>query len=128
LDVGEVIGINAVEKEWRKVGMGEITIDSAAEANACPRQWATAFGTGASDRDMKFINASGGELGHYGERVVNFPTVGEAAVMSLTFQVSDVKEPLAAVRHISAKGNEVMFGPEAEDNYIENFATGCWRS
>jgi hypothetical protein len=46
LDVGEVVGIKAGEKEWRKVGMDEITIDSAAEESVCPRQWATAFGTG----------------------------------------------------------------------------------
>jgi hypothetical protein len=44
--------------------------------------------------------------------------------MSLTFQVSDVKPPLAAVRRISEKGNKVVFGPKAEDNYIENVAMG----
>jgi hypothetical protein len=71
---------------------------------------------------MRFINASGGEMGHYGERTANFRTVGESAIMSLTFQVSDVQKPLAAVRRISEKGNRVVFGPT--DNYIENVATG----
>jgi hypothetical protein len=116
--------INAVETGWRKIGVDEITIDSAAEESVCPRGWAVEFGTKASDRKMKFINASGGEMGHYGERIANFRTVGEAAVMSLTFQVSDVKKPLAAVRRISEKGNKVQFGPKPEDNFIMNVATG----
>jgi hypothetical protein len=44
--------------------------------------------------------------------------------MSLTFQVSDVKKPLAAVRRIAEKGNTVQFGPKAEDNFIMNVSTG----
>jgi hypothetical protein len=67
---------------------------------------------------------STGEIGHYGERVASFRTMGESAVMSLKFQVSDVQKPLAAVRRISEKGNKVVFGPKAEDNYIESVATG----
>jgi hypothetical protein len=63
-------------------------------------------------------------MGHYGERVASFRTTGEAAVMSLTFQVSDVQKPLAAVRRIAEKGNTVQFGPRPEDNYIQNVATG----
>jgi hypothetical protein len=121
---GGGIGIHAVESGWRRVGMEEITIDSAAEESVCPRQWATVFGTRATDKKLKFINASGGEMGHYGERVASFRTVGESAVMSLTFQVSDVQKPLAAVRRISEKGNKVQFGPKPEDNFIMNVATG----
>jgi hypothetical protein len=117
-------GINAVEAGWRKIGMDEITIDSAAEESVCPRNWAAAFGTREAGRKLKFINASGGEMGHYGERVASFRTMGESAVMSLTFQVSDVQKPLAAVRRISEKGNKVVFGPKGADNYIENVATG----
>jgi hypothetical protein len=122
LGVSEEVGINAVEMGWKKFGVDEITIDSAAEESVCPRSWAVEFGTRPSDRKMKFVNASGGEMGHYGERVANFKTVGESEIMSLTFQVSDVKKPLAAVRRISEKGNKVVFGPEG--NYIENVATG----
>jgi hypothetical protein len=115
-------GINAVEAGWHKIGMEEITIDSAAEESVCPKAWAEAFGTKSVGKKMRFINASGGEMGHYGERTANFRTVGEAAIMSLTFQVSDVQKPLAAVRRISEKGNRVVFGPT--ENYIENVATG----
>jgi hypothetical protein len=117
----EVKGINAVEASWKKLGMTDITIDSAAEESVCPKEWATAFGSRPSERKMRFINASGGEMGHYGERVASFRTMGESAIMSLTFQISDVQKPLAAVRRISEKGNRVVFGPEG--NYIENVAT-----
>jgi hypothetical protein len=110
---------------WRKIGAREITIDSAAEESVCPKEWATEFGTKEVDRKVKFVKASGGVMGHYGERVANFKTTGhEAAVMSLTFQVSDVQKPLAAVRRIAEKGNLVQFGPRAEDNFIKNAATG----
>jgi hypothetical protein len=115
-------GINAVEAGWQKIGMEDITIDSAAEESVCPKAWAEAFGTRPAGRKMRFINASGGEMGHYGERTASFRTVGEAAIMSLTFQVSDVQKPLAAVRRISEKGNRVVFGPT--ENYIENVSTG----
>jgi hypothetical protein len=119
-----VAGIHAVETGWRKIGADEITIDSAAEESVCPRHWATAFGTKATGKKLKFVNASGGEMGHYGERVASFRTMGEAAVMSLTFQVSDVQKPLAAVRRIAEKGNTVQFGPRPEDNFIQNVSTG----
>ena len=95
--------INAVEGGWRKLGLEDITIDSAAEESVCPRNWASAFGTRPAERKMRFINASGGEMGHYGERVANFKTVGESAIMSLKFQVSDVQKPLAAVRRFAEK-------------------------
>jgi hypothetical protein len=119
-----VAGIHAVEAGWRKIGADEITIDSAAEESVCPRHWATEFGTKGTDKKLKFVNASGGVMGHYGERVASFRTTGEAAVMSLTFQVSDVQKPLAAVRRIAEKGNTVQFGPRPEDNYIQNVSTG----
>jgi hypothetical protein len=110
---------------WRKIGAGEITIDSAAEESVCPKEWAKEFGTKEVEKKLKFVNASGGVMGHYGERVAIFKTMGqEAAVMSLTFQVSDVQKPLAAVRRIAEKGNVVQFGPRAEDNFIQNAATG----
>jgi hypothetical protein len=48
----------------------------------------------------------------------------ESRVMNLGFQVADVKKPLIAVKRITEKGNHVMFGPQQEDNYIWNKATG----
>ena len=40
--------------------------------------------------------------------------------MGLTFQVTDVRKPLLAVRRLVEKGNIVQFGPEAWQNYIMN--------
>ena len=44
--------------------------------------------------------------------------------MSWDFQVSEVKKPLVAVWRIVEKGNRVQFGPEAEDNFVENIGSG----
>ena len=44
--------------------------------------------------------------------------------MSLSFQVSDVQKPLAAVWRIAEKGNIVQFGPREEDNFVQNVKTG----
>ncbi len=45
-------------------------------------------------------------------------------VMSIGFQVADVKKPLIAVRRIIEQGNQVGFGPREEDNYIKCMKTG----
>ena len=44
--------------------------------------------------------------------------------MEMGFEVCDVRKALAAVSRITAKGNRVAFGPETEDNFIENVKTG----
>ena len=44
--------------------------------------------------------------------------------MNLTFQVADVKKPLISVKRIVEKGNFVSFGPNPEDNFIENRNSG----
>jgi hypothetical protein len=112
-------------KRWRTFNIGEITEDSAAEESVCPREWCQEFGTREPVKMLKFVNASGGHMGHYGERTANFKVVGkDSGVMSLNFQVSDVQKPLVAVRRIAEKGNVVQFGPRPEDNYIENKVTG----
>ena len=56
--------------------------------------------------------------------VENESVVKESRVMNLGFQVADVKKPLIAVKRITERGNHVMFGPQQEDNYILNKATG----
>ena len=57
------------------VGSGEateITIDSAAEESVCPEEWAMGFGTAkvVAGKEMRLVNASGGEIKHYGRRKV----------------------------------------------------------
>ena len=48
----------------------------------------------------------------------------EGEKMKLRFQVADVKKPLVAVKRICENGNLVSFGPNKEDNYIQNKSTG----
>ena len=73
---------------------------------------------------LRFVNASGGQMGHYGENTATFRAGGSEAVMSLGFQVSDVQKPLAAVWWIVEKGNVVQFGPEDKDNFVRNIESG----
>ena len=46
------------------------------------------------------------------------------AAMGLSFQVTDVRKPLLAVKRITEKGNVVQFGPAESDNYIKNKLSG----
>ena len=48
----------------------EITVDSGAEENVCPWHWGEQFPTRPADRWMRFKNASGGEIEHFGKRDV----------------------------------------------------------
>ena len=62
-------------------------------------------------------------LEHYGERKVYCKLEGQNTPISMRFQVSDAKNPLASVARITENGNIVQFGPKDEDNYIFNPAT-----
>ena len=124
-DINEERTINAVpvESTFRPVVAGEITVDSAAEESVCPKIWGKAYPLQEPARRLKFMNASGGSMNHYGEKEAKFTTGGRGPVMSLGFQVSDVQKPLAAVWRIADKGNLVQFGPNPEDNFIQNVTT-----
>ena len=110
------------------MGIGEICIDSAAEESVCPENWEKGFGTGkiAPGKEMKFRNASGGKMNHYGSRAVTFKAedAKEGTMMGMEFQVSDVKKPLVAVWRIAEKGNIVQFGPTNKDCFVQNIASG----
>ena len=71
-----------------------------------------------------FRNASGGKMQHYGEKRVKGMVNGLDSPISMLFQVSDAKNPLASVARITERGNLVQFGPRVEDNYIYNPSTG----
>ena len=118
----EIKKIYAVCKvaQWKAVGPGEITVDSAAEESVCPKECGEAYELKEPERWLRFTNASGGRMGHYGAKETTFVTGKEKTFMSLGFQVSDVQKPLAAVWRITEKGNLVQFGPRPEDNFIKN--------
>ena len=113
------------EKECEVVGKGEIIVDSGAAESVCPWGWADVFPIKEipEGRKRDFRNASGGPMGHYGERRVRCGIEGLSSPVSMLFQVSDARNPLASVARITEQGNIVQFGPKDEDNYIFNPAT-----
>ena len=141
-DVGALAGEKAEELEicpaqqeegeeqwqWRaEVGgaRAEIIVDSAADESVCPQDWAWQFGTGPSRKHLKLVNANGGSITHFGSRQVAFqPDETAGRVLGVGFEVTDVKKPLLSVKRVCEKGNTVHFGPGAEDNYIQNVASG----
>ena len=48
----------------------EITVDSGAEENVCPKDWGQQFGIQEVAKKQGFRNASGGRIEHYGQRDV----------------------------------------------------------
>ena len=112
--------------EGGDAGRGEIVIDSGAAESVCPWNWANAFPTREVPWGQKrqFRNASGGKMGHYGEKRVRGSVNGMDAPISMLFQVSDARNPLASVARITERGNLVQFGPRDADNYIFNPDTG----
>ena len=113
------------EKNQDVIGKGEIIVDSGAAESVCPWEWAEAFPIKEipASRKRDFRNASGDPMGHYGERRVRCGIEGLSAPVSMLFQVSDARNPLASVARITEQGNLVQFGPKDEDNYIYNPTT-----
>ena len=71
-------------------------------ATEFPSKWV------AWNHQRNFLNASGG-MEHYGEKVCcEFD--GPSTPVSMKFQVSDARNPLASVARITELGNIVQFG------------------
>ena len=49
-------------------GKTELTVDSGAEENVCPKEWGSAFGIRNPDQWMSFRGANGQQIVHYGHR------------------------------------------------------------
>ena len=116
----------AEECGWKPKEKKEIVVDSGAAESVCPWEWATEFPVKEVpwEQRRKFVNASGGRMGHYGERKVHCKFEGQTMPASMRFQVSDCRNPLASVAKIVESGNIVQFGPKEEDNYIFSPANG----
>ena len=110
-------------KNWMDLGIGEIIVDSAADESCWPQGQGDAFPTKPSRRKLILKTAIGGDMKHYGKKEVRFKTA-EGDILGLTFQVTDVRKPLLAVRRLVEKGSLVSFGPELKDCYIMNKVTG----
>lgn len=110
-------------------GRGKITIDSGAAESVLPRGMLPnePLREGAAKRSgVKYVAANGARMETLGEKRARFRRSGEAGINGITFQVTDVAKPLAAVSRILDKGNRVVFNRGAEGSYIENVSTGEW--
>ena len=65
------------ERSLKKMGSEFITVDSGAEESVCPLGWGDTFELTAvkPGREMKMVNAGGGEMQHFGSRKVQFAAV-----------------------------------------------------
>ena len=113
--------LDPVEKQWTSV---RITVDSGAAESVWPG------GLLPEDTDQAvcgiadwgYIYRSQWEQDAHPRREEG-PLQDEGRPeLSITFQVTKVKKPLAAVSKITEQGDRVCFGPS--EAYIENVATG----
>ena len=63
-------GSYLLEVDFVGGGKADIVVDSGAEESVCPFDWGRQFGIREADRWMKFRNASGEPINHYGHRDV----------------------------------------------------------
>ena len=54
---------------------------------------------------------------------VRFRDEESGETLGLTYQVTEVRKPLAAVWRLTEKGNVVQFGPEEHQNFVLNLRT-----
>ena len=122
----EVKYVQAVSKNggWLSLGVGDIIIDSAADESCWPAGQGDAFPTVPSRKKLVLKTANGGDMEHHGQKEVFFKCGGEnKEPMGLTFQVTDVKKPLLAVRRLVEKGSKVVLAAGDGESYIYNGAT-----
>jgi hypothetical protein len=105
-------------------------VDSGAEVSVCPPEWGEHFGL-IKDHKMKLNTASGAAIPYHGSREAVFKTTvtsgnksAEEKLMSMGFEVCEVKKALAAVVKICEKGNLVQFGFLDGESFIKNKKTG----
>ena len=115
---------NRKAKQWVDLGFGDIVVDSAADESCWPQGMGEAYPTKPSRKNILLKTANGSPMGHYGQKDILFQNAGDGQVVGLTFQVTDVKKPLLAVRRLTEKGNIVQFGADPGDSYIKNKVTG----
>ena len=81
------------------------------------------FSDKAERKEMLLKTANGGEMTHYGQKELTFNHDGNADVVGLTFQVTDVKKPLLAVRRLVERGNKVVLPANEGESYIQHIET-----
>ena len=121
-EVQEIRAVNT-DDDWLSLGVGDIVIDSAADESCWPVGHGDAFPTKPSRRKIHLRTANGGEMTHYGQKEITFLQDGWKEAMGLTFQVTDVRKPLLAVRRLVEKGNKVILSAVEGESHILNVET-----
>ena len=85
-------------------------VDSGAAHSACPSDYANEHEVREVQRKIQFQTASGELLEHHGEKLV--PYMAQDSVMGITYQVTDVEGPVAAVSSMNDGGMTVVFSPQ----------------
>ena len=116
--------VSSEQGTWVDLGDGEITVDSAADENCWPAGEGGAFAVQASKRILALKAANGTDMKHFGEKAVTFMDPGSRSILGMTFQVTEVRKPLAAVWRLAEKGNLIQFGPLDAQCFVHHVATG----
>ena len=116
-------GDESARGQWKSLGHGEITIDSAADESCWLANLCGEFAVKASKRNLRLKAANGSDMRHDGEKNVTFLDKDFGETLGMTFQVTEVRKPLAAVWRLTEKGNVVQFGPEEHQNFVLNLRT-----
>ena len=106
--------------EWVSLCLGDVIIDSAAGECWLVEQ-GDAFQTMPRNWKMVQMTASGRDMGHYDQKEVFFECNGGEGKgpIGLTFQVTDVKNPVLSVRRLVERRNKVLSAGTWE-SYIYN--------
>ena len=87
-----------------------VMCDSGAAHSACPLDYAHEHEIRETQRKIQFQTASGELLEHHGEKLV--PYTAQDSVVGITYQVTDVEGPVAAVSSMNDGGMTVVFSPQ----------------
>ena len=79
-----------------------VMVDSGAAHSACPSDYANEHEVREVQRKIQFQTASGELLEHHGEKLV--PYMAQDSIVGITYQVTDVEGPVAAVSSMNDGG------------------------
>ena len=99
-----IFALNAISHPDR------VIVDSGATHSACPSDHANEHEVKEVQHNIQPQTASGELVEHHGEKVVPYMT--QDTVMSITYQVTDVEGPVAAVSSMYDGGMTVVFSPQ----------------
>lgn len=121
-----VAGVSQAKKpEWRSHREGRHRDRLGGGRVWWPVGQGDAFPTKPSSRRMRLKTANGGDMTHCGQKDILFQSGGRGGdPLGLTFQVTDVRNPLLSVRRLVEKGNTVLFAGDDQESHMYNMDHG----